>query len=871
MNYQENEQGDNYIIEGDLHHHSQKKYSSKEITKEKNYIRIRPSIDFILPNLKSEGVVFLSGSFSYKKDVARYIAQRAILENEELSAYEVYIESITSENISDLIEKDYPDKKAIFLLQDIKPIELGYDYEDSLLSAIQNGKFFIIVANNIEKERLYFNKYIINKCWYTLKDKDLYHDIKDYLHEQIGDLKKHNSLRFLKDGEEQYLINKISSLDSVKKVELYLSQLATLINQKNVELDVQYYERIYNDINSSNILERWFDESLDDEERFLVIGLSAFVHMDTAQTFEVLDKVVNEAWRSRKVNLPYYDYKDLRRVSSYFQIKNENIEASDEELSDIIFNHCWFTYRRHLTSLLPVAINLVEESYKKFASNNKDLFGTKVKRDSLRKSITQFLYQIGKRSFQTVEPYLLPLIVSKNSASVIIFAKVTSSLYYTDKKDEILAYVSDILSIKEGTVYYTNVKECIVKKEEDNKAFSVEVYVNISIAYFLMYVNREVLPNKLPEEICSIFLKLIKNIKNDSNRRPEINNAIITIISYHYRQLYSMLNNLAKEGGFEEIIHLILIKVFSYNEQYVWNITNNWLDLYKKDRVSSKSLMLIALKTLYEIDNYKDNEELLFDLIKFILSDRGDIDLRNEAIITLMSLVDSNNKVVDNLFQEVVLSLNENELSQLTTLITNKYLEQRSLLSGGDLVFKFNNVDYDIWYNNTARPKTKVEKMLAEWLSRVKTKKIAQFAYLAETNFAIVFDTEAAEAIDRYYIERRYTPEPTTSSDFAVNEEDTIDYVQNGLHLKNTLYSTLISIPIGTIGYPKEKKVISAILPVVINQSLFEKAAIMKRFNVSQRDKLSLIIDKVLIWEGRKPLISILVIILFFLLLFVAG
>ncbi|QLQ30938.1 MAG: hypothetical protein HZT40_04195 [Candidatus Thiothrix singaporensis] len=202
------------------------------------------------------------------------------------------------------------------MLQGMRPENLVDCYDDFEL--LKNEDLYFIVTTDEPKAFWSFSDNF-NNAWREINDGDIYSNeqLKDFALDEIKELEQSERLILRgvnKEEIRQSIFEKVNSLNSIVRRKQFLQEVArrskVLGAENNFDFLDSLCEQAHNDVQSFQL---WFDYSLNDEDRMLVIGLSAFYGMSAEQTFAMLDRVVDEVWRPRRSNLPYYDYGDIQK------------------------------------------------------------------------------------------------------------------------------------------------------------------------------------------------------------------------------------------------------------------------------------------------------------------------------------------------------------------------------------------------------------------------------------------------------------------------------------------------------------------------------------------------------------------------------
>jgi hypothetical protein len=591
----------------------------------------------------------------------------------------------------------------------------------------------------------------------------------------------------------------------------------------------------------------------------------------------------------RRANLPYYDYKDIHKISTHFDIIGNNLEVKNDRFPSMVFKHCWEKYRRHLTTLLPVTINVAKESFEITTKTNRELFGTKIKKQRIRSAISLFLGRIALLNFSIVEDYIVDLITLKNDGAVSIAARAISHIYYNgneENKNEIKSLLNNWLNT--GSIPYKStinlLKEELQNKEDDKTI--PDARLQILIAYILMHLFNQCTPNEVPSDLKKLLLNLLK-CSSAEVRRNLVTTVLSSIYSLHFAQFHGDIDDFICKYSMYDSFSTIIAKNFRKNYEITWKLLDSWfarqetisIQLTETDKEKLIMAGINTLEKIYEYEaQYENDKGKITTILNKMITEEKSIEIKTSALELLVGIASKNTTDLDKEIQESIHLLNSDERQYFIETISRIYLSQRKKQTGGDIKEEIDGKSYELWLdpNNYPRPNLPIEKMLDKWLQEATTKEAAQLAYLAQASFIKIFEKKEKEIIEKIQEERQYD---NNDVEYTLSEiiEDHINNIEKiepykKIHLIiNNWYAELISIPIGVARkYPAEEKTIRAILPVLLLQDHEERNSMLDRFYSNRKWELAESIKSIIRFDKNKFFVIILSIIIIFILLILA-
>lgn len=246
----------------------------------------------------------------------------------------------------------------------------------------------------------------------------------------------------------------------------------------------------------------------------------------------------------------------------------------------------------------------------------------------------------------------------------------------------------------------------------------------------------------------------------------------------------------------------------------------------------------------------------------------------------MLDLAEDNFADLNIILQETISYLDSVDRQQMLDIISSKYMVQREGLSGGDLKKEINGKCYHLWIHPEAspRPSLPIEKMVDDWLNNSIKTKVAQIAYLSQSNFIKKFEKEESEIIEEILEEPQFGGDMLDGNSFDLPEvvrHILIDFdkdIRSNPFSFNEWYAKTISIPLQVARrYPHKERTVRAILPVVLNQVEEERNNILYRLKANECWDLAGAIELVVSADRNKFFVIMGGIIVLLTLLLITG
>jgi len=377
------------------------------------------------------------------------------------------------------------------------------------------------------------------------------------------------------------------------------------------EQDVIDCDRLINQLSHEEALNDWYYK-LKPNEQLLAIGLSLFDGLFDDQFFAAIEVVVKSVWQDRDASLKALDYCDLDSLRRHFDF----IDTDDQRtLVKIRFPKqrftclkiAWKSHRRQILSVLPVLVELVKYTSKNFSG---ELYGSSVRREKLRQSVSEAISMIGLisrlGSREAVEDNLLALAASTDvevqEVAAQSIASWRDSEYQKLLASEKLDIDKELFSLLERWQTKIELKQrfsaLFFTDKAEEKREKPEDYIRSTLAILITYASLYDTPNKLPQEIYLLF----KSLSEDRNNLVKGSFKRYTLPIFIRRHLLAIRNDLPKLASNPEFANILVEGLTDTCKFYTTEVTSlldEWIKKIRNgDQDSSLPTNLKDRKTL---------------------------------------------------------------------------------------------------------------------------------------------------------------------------------------------------------------------------------------------------------------------------------
>ncbi|MEM6376861.1 MAG: hypothetical protein AAF705_01535, partial [Bacteroidota bacterium] len=807
-------------------------------------------------------LLLLSVDRAFDKDLyLRYLAASLSSTNQQLPAKE-WISSNENNSLALALQKEAPN--TIFVIDNIHPKEVNFDLL-SLKQIAQTKNAYILISTDVSHSIWKLDPAIQKMYCHELNS---FQYERDDLKNELGKaLRDSGALIFSKltDQIKKSLLNetnlyKISTtLATPEKIHLfvqYLSAHPSPITEKVVREAAQMAIQ-----QKDTIAIRTFN-GLQEFEKFIVLGLSFFDGFFDDQFFAAMHLLAKENWAIRNAQLEALDYGDLAIVSNFFYFSEVGkdtrlIKTKFSKIRQLLLQDNWDIFRRHLLKALSVISKLVTDSVDDINSNW-ELYGTREKRQRLRVILGDTISDFGVHSPSSVQRILVTLASHSNITIQRVAAKAIAR-WRQHGKDQLLY---DTLKDWQGESRFAKlVEKMLLDQGIDLNRRSALNYIRATVVLTLGYASIYDKPDELSDKIIHLFTAFLSDTSQLVKNRIEF--IVPQIVHHHATKLYNSGNGILIQ--FIDHFNLIFPTALGLSRalvdypQKTRKLMHLWVSQHRKhgnffagkkpvahqrgclnlfgllgktpssptpakvdessisqrDRVIITLIFtcqeLIILKDEHALVTSKSAIEMLFDLLQ---TEQHPIikELLFDVLTTLMD--EQKPHIADHLIQQ----LKDGEEEILIGSLGERYLEERSNLSGGDRNIEVESGTYRIWIDSQ-RPPTYIEKLMKDWLIDGNQRQ-RQLAFKALLHFANLLDTYEGLFV-RKELERRAQLEKAAAEEARLaaieNQKELSTKALEDLkkaalsHLKRKWNLTGISA--------KNKEILNDIYPVIENKS----------------------------------------------------
>lgn len=542
--------------------------------------------------------------------------------------------------------------------------------------------------------------------------------------------------------------------------------------------DVEDCERLINKLSDDEALNNWYYSHLEERGQLLSIGLSLFDGLFDDQFFAALEEVVNKVWKNRDANLKALDYCDLDILRGYFDFIDTDdqrtlvkIRYPEQRLTCLKI--AWKSHRRQILLVLPILVNIVKLTVQ---NTNGELYGSQVRREKLRQSVSEAISGIGLisrlGSREAVEENLLSLAASPDIDVQAVAAQSIAS--WRDQADKgfilgektSLSIDEELFSILESWQTETSTSRLITlllgdkANEDSNKP---EDYIRATLAITIGYASLYDAPGKLSEKLFNLFKDLSKD-KNKLVRDRFKKFPLPIFIGKHLKTIRHFICIMVLDSDLISPTAESLALAYRTNADEVFSLIEEWKTACKIEykQVSARNILgkresLLATVALTyshifktkgkDVDNRINPNSALFDLIEILKFEKHQ-NLRRIIIKSIGDLLENEFDIlISHIDKAVEFTAYGKETEIFEKVLSDIYHTQRSMLVGGTSTMKFRKIDYPIWLKPEERKISPVEKTLFQWIKDDRKKRMQGIAARCLMTFVKEFENEEVKAI----------------------------------------------------------------------------------------------------------------------------
>jgi len=568
-------------------------------------------------------------------------------------------------------------------------------------------------------------------------------------------------------------------------------------------------------LNDEDEIKDWYNE-LDSRQKLIALGLSFFDGLLDDQFFAALEEIVETVWQRRDPSLRALDYFDLLtpKFNRFFSFTNTTdnktfVKIRFPNRRQILFKVAWVSHRRQILAALPVLVKLVKNSVRSF---KRELYGSSVRCDQIRRVVTQTISDIGLVANQgeAIEAALLD-IASDEDINVQLVAARALALrrdrenrkFIIDERSEkeIDEQLFEVLVGWKTELRFSKLVGEILKHQKNTKdaIYYIQATVALTVGAAALYDR----PDKLSPKLCEL-VKQLASEKNELVRDRFSRYTLPTVVRAHTIQFRDILYDLLLKYGvslarsvsesfaFAYTVAGSLAIAYSDRSDDVLEILNLWTkECIKKrsdkvdiSRVTFRDVLITTVVLTYGEIEYDStigslSTQQAFSQLRAILSQELHPFVRQSILFAVGRQSYRSFEHIDQQLQSLVTEITTEERRKVAEILADIYLDQRADLSGGDISIEFTEVKkrkYNVWLNvprpvtevanneirtrtyrvwlNSLRPLTVVEEAMLRWAKDDENAMAQQVATNASAIFAVRFDQGEERLIKRLREER---------------------------------------------------------------------------------------------------------------------
>lgn len=546
---------------------------------------------------------------------------------------------------------------------------------------------------------------------------------------------------------------------------------------------------------------QWYYQDLDTRERLLALGLSFFDGLFDDQFFAAFEEIVETAWQRRDASLRALDYCDLDKLRSFFNFTETNtsvtfIEVRSPQQRQMLLKIAWKSHRRQILAALPVLVNLVKNSVRRY---ERELYGSPVRCDLLRRVISETISDIGLIASDAVEDTLLNIAADGDINVQAVAAQAMALWRDSEQRKFIIGdnqenYIDrqlfETLQRWQNGARARSLVDAILNERNQKDSEEPADYIRATIALTAAFAALYDSPDQLSPEL----LELLKNFIGEENEF--VRNRVFTftlpkLIAQHTIQLRDILHDMLRYFD-NSVVAVASSLAFAYRFRpddvlktlELWNnecqttrpakldiAEVTWSDVLQATgvltdpvkirevlqenvltyKVTSRDVLQATVALTYgeiECDQSIGSltaREAVQNLANILSTERHPL-VREITLLAISNQAKSAFASVESQLQELVTKVKAKERQKIAEIFADLYLEQRANLSGGEQYIEVNQKQYPVWLNST-RPLTAVEQAMLRWAKNDRNAMAQQVAINASANFAIRFEQEEERQI----------------------------------------------------------------------------------------------------------------------------
>lgn len=572
--------------------------------------------------------------------------------------------------------------------------------------------------------------------------------------------------------------------------------------------DVADSPELVNKLTDEESINGWYyHPSTTHREQLLALGLSFFDGLFDDQFFAALEEIVEGAWQRRDTSLCALDYCDLDNLRSFFNFTETNtsttfVEVRSPKQRQMLLKIAWKSHRRQILDALPVLVNLVKNSVRRY---ERELYGSSVRCDQLRRVISQTISDIGLIASDAVEDTLLN-IAADEDINVQAVAAQAMALWRDDNKRKFIVgeiinhhidrQLFETLQRWQNGARARSLVDAILNERNQKDSEEPADYIRATIALTVAFAALYDPPDQLSPELLELLKHLITE-QNELVRNRVFAFTLPRLICRHIIQLRDILPDMLQYID-DSVLAVANSLAFAYRfrPNDVLETLTLWNSECKEKRpnriniaeVTSREALLATVALTYgkiECDQSIGTltpQQAVQPLITVLLEELHPI-VRKSALIAVGLQAERAFEQIEPQLQELVTSIKPKERQDIAEILTEIYLEQRANLPGGEQYIEVNQKRYPVWLNST-RPLTTVESAMLRWAKNDRNAMAQQVA----TNVAALVASKLEKEEERQIKQLREGRDPRETTSITVYA----DPIEGGKPPQDWYYGKLI-------------------------------------------------------------------------------
>ncbi|MEM8529871.1 MAG: hypothetical protein AAGF95_03455 [Chloroflexota bacterium] len=513
---------------------------------------------------------------------------------------------------------------------------------------------------------------------------------------------------------------------------------------------------------TKDTIKQQYYRSLSRQEQLLAVGMSFFEGLEEQSLFAALQDLMGEVWQMPESVPTTFDYIDLEHLLIFFNViamspYSVRFESRVGGQRAVIFSAALKSYRRHIQRALPWLVDLVQQSVRsEEVSTSKS--GREGSPAQLRATLGETLSDLGLQAGPLLNPALLVLIASVDEAMHVFVARVLARWCLLGHTQLLIQLLDRWQHTPRCTEF---VRVMLGRRSGDTKNQSretAETVINSASLLIITYAIRSSQPNHIPAELLPMLLTLAK----DQNWRVQYylrEYTLRMLIPAHINQLEPLLRQLVRDSNMRASISTALASAYRSHSVEVAQLIRKWFDqgshvaetAFAKRELSSDEALLMAVsltlselpyETVSEIFGIDDARKRQRDILRAVNHPEA------RAAVWSAGFRLSGDDAQS--LREMLAEVQDGEIDEIITILTQTYLEQRARLPGPcDVWMKTEFGVFPIWLRHYP-PETEVEQALRRAIDPSQDERLQELAFRSFVSF-----TEHFNLREEAYISQR--------------------------------------------------------------------------------------------------------------------